>query len=217
MPAGLAVTAAVVTAPESVRVPLALGGGAVGLLLSVAVAVAVYGVRAARAARRRLEIVNQETGRLLQERVRTAEETRQEHARLTGELERERERLTTELAQERARATAELAEERTRLTEAHVAEHARLVEEHTTRHTQVTEEHAAEVARLTGEYEARRDRLVEEHTAERSRLTAQIARLTKGLRESESRRAAAVSATANVAGRLQALATATLADLREME
>ncbi|GGS80946.1 sensor histidine kinase [Streptomyces griseoviridis] len=204
--AGLAVTGAVLVAPDSVRTPLGLGAGAAGLLLSVAVTVAAHGLRSARTARRRLESANQEVGRLLQERVRTAEEARQERARLTGELDRER-----------ARAAADLAQEHARLTDAHAAELARLTEEYGTREARLTEEHAAERARLTEEYEAERTRRVAEHTAERERLTGDVARLTRKLREAESRRAAAVSATANVAGRLQALATATLADLRAME
>jgi signal transduction histidine kinase len=204
--AGLVVAAAAAAAPETVRVPLALGAGAAGLLLSVAVTVAGHGVRSARTARRRLESANQELGRLLQERVRIAEEARQERTRLTAELDRERARLTAELAQEHARAAAELAQERTRLTDARAAEHARL-----------TAEYEAELARLTEEHTAERDRLAEEHMAERTRLTGEVARVTKRFREAESRRAAAVSATANVAGRLQALATATLADLRTME
>ncbi|MGP2439160.1 ATP-binding protein [Streptomyces sp. JW3] len=204
--AGLVVAAAVAAAPEAVRVPLALGAGAAGLLLSVAVTVAVHGVRSARTARRRLESANQELGRLLQERVRIAEEARQERTRLTAELDRERARLTAELAQEHARAAAELVQERARLTDAHATEHARL-----------TAEYEAELARLTEEHAAERDRLAEQHMAERARLTGEVARVTKRFREAESRRAAAVSATANVAGRLQALATATLADLRTME
>ncbi|MEU4652575.1 ATP-binding protein [Streptomyces sp. NPDC023723] len=204
--AGLVVAASVAAAPGTVRVPLALGAGAAGLLLSVAVTVAGHGIRSARTARRRLESANQELGRLLQERVRIAEEARQEGTRLTGELDRERARLTAELAQEHARAAAELAQERARLTDAHAAEHARL-----------TAEYEAELARRTEEHAAERDRLAEEHMAERARLTGEVARVTKKFREAESRRAAAVSATANVAGRLQALATATLADLRTME
>ncbi|MEY9487925.1 signal transduction histidine kinase [Streptomyces calvus] len=85
----------------------------------------------------------------------------------------------------------------------------------------LTEEHTAELARLTEEHTAERARLTEEHTAATDRLTeehaAHVARLDARLREAESARAAALSATANAAGRMQALATGMLADLRAME
>lgn len=74
----------------------------------------------------------------------------------------------------------------------------------------LTEEHAAEIARLTGEHTATTDRLTEEHAARTALLDAR-------LREAESARTAALSATANAAGRMQALATGMLADLRAME
>lgn len=193
--AGLAVTSAVVVAPDSVRLPLALGGSAAGLLLSAAVTWAVHGQLSARRARRQLESVTQDVGRLIQERARVAEDARKERLRLTDEMDRDRVRLTAELAQERAR-----------LTEALNAECARL-----------TGEHEAETARLAEEYADRTARLDEEHETERARFTEERARLAKKLREAESRRSAAVSATANVAGRMQALATGMLADLRTME
>ncbi|WP_320780079.1 ATP-binding protein [Streptomyces sp. CRN 30] len=193
--AGLAVASAVVVAPDSVRVPLALGGSAAALLLCAAVAVAVHGVLATRAARRQLESVTQDVGRLLQERARIAEDARKERLRLTDEMDRERARLTAELAQER-----------TRLTEALNTECARLAEEH-----------EAERARLADEYTAQAARLAEERAVETARLAEENARTVKKLREADSRRAAAVSATANVAGRMQALSTGMLADLRAME
>ncbi|GAA2270800.1 histidine kinase [Streptomyces ruber] len=204
--AGLAVASAVVVAPDSVRVPLALGGTAAGLLLCAAVTVAAHGLLSARAARHRLESVTQDVGRLVQERARIAEDARQERARLTDELDRERARLTAELAQERTRITESFAAERARLTEEYEAETARL-----------TTEYETETARLTAEYEAETTRLTEEHAAERARSAEDLARLTRKLREANSLRSAAVSATANVAGRLQALATGMLADLRSME
>ncbi|WP_345944447.1 ATP-binding protein, partial [Streptomyces sp. SID7804] len=85
----------------------------------------------------------------------------------------------------------------------------------------LTEEHTAELARLAEKRTAERARLTEEHTAATDRLTeehaAHVARLDARLREAESARAAALSATANAAGRMQALATGMLADLRAME
>ncbi|MGW2518795.1 ATP-binding protein, partial [Streptomyces sp. NPDC001617] len=180
----LAVAGAVARVPDSERVPLALGGGAGALLLCAAVAVATHAYQTARIARRRLEAVTADTGRLLQDRIRQSAEFDQERVRLTEELTRERARSAAELAQERHRLTAGFTEERGRLTA----------------------ESAAERARLTGEL-----------AAERARLTAENARLAEQARRADHDRATAVSATANAAGRMQALATGMLADLRAME
>ncbi|MEV0120759.1 ATP-binding protein [Streptomyces sp. NPDC050703] len=65
--------------------------------------------------------------------------------------------------------------------------------------TRLTDRHAREVAALTAE-----------HVRERTALTLRV-------RAAESERAAALAASANAAGRMQALATGMLADLREME
>ncbi|MFE1797581.1 ATP-binding protein [Streptomyces sp. NPDC059517] len=192
---GLAVAGAVVIAPPGVRLPLALGGSAAGLLLCAAVVVAVYAVLSGRTMRRRLETLTQDVGRMLQERVRLTEDTRLERVRLTGELERERARLTAELAQEHARLTDSLAAERARIVQEQGAEHARLADS------------------LTAE----RDHLAREHSTKSARLAEENAQLTARLREANASRTAAVSATANAAGRMQAVATAMLADLRAME
>ncbi|WP_405871713.1 MULTISPECIES: ATP-binding protein [unclassified Streptomyces] len=160
--AALAVAGAVARAPEADRVPLALGAGGGALLLCAVVAVATHAVQTARITHRRLEAVTQDTGRLLQDRIRQSAEFDQERVRLTEELTRERGRSAAELAQERARLNAEF-------------------------------------------------------TQERTRLAAENARLTETARRADHDRAAAVSATANAAGRMQALATGMLADLRAME
>jgi signal transduction histidine kinase len=160
--AALAVAGAVALAPAPDRVPLGLGAGAGAVLLCAAVAVAAHAFGTARIARRRLEEVSQDTGRLLQDRVRQS-----------AQFDQERVRLTEELTHERARAATEIAEER---------------------------------ARLSAEFEQ-----------ERARLTAENARLAEQARKADHERAAAVSATANAAGRMQALATGMLADLRAME
>ncbi|MFF3258864.1 sensor histidine kinase [Streptomyces sp. NPDC002932] len=103
-------------------------------------------------------------------------------------------------------------------------------------------EHAAETSRFTAEtsrlvsasaYEAQRftaeaakaksaaaaetARITEQAAADVERLTAQNAALKARASRSETERAAAVAACANAAGRMQALATSMLADLREME
>ncbi|WP_225823699.1 sensor histidine kinase [Streptomyces naphthomycinicus] len=158
----LLVCAAVAVAPGSVRTPLAAGGAAAALLLSAAVATAAQARQTARDARRRLESVTQDVGRLLQQQARTTEEARREQQRLIDEL----------------------AQQRTEFTESFTAERARLEEEGARELDRLRRENA----RLTDEGErARRDR------------------------------AAAISATSNTAARMQALATATLADLRAME
>ncbi|MEU1119565.1 ATP-binding protein [Streptomyces sp. NPDC005879] len=74
-----------------------------------------------------------------------------------------------------------------------------------------------DAGRLVQEQAARTD----EFTRERTALTEYFARerteLTVRARRAESERAAALAACANAAGRMQALATGMLADLREME
>ncbi|MCX4575784.1 ATP-binding protein [Streptomyces sp. NBC_01571] len=174
--AALAVVGAVATAPNSARVPVAWVTGTAAVLLCVAVAVATRAVRTAQLARRRLDTVSQDAGRLLQERARQAEEFNQERTRLTAESARDRTRAADAEARERAR--------------------------------------------LTAEFEAERQRLGAEIAEERRRsaeLTADGARLVQQVRQATSDRAAAISATANAAGRMQALSTAMLADLRAME
>ncbi|WP_432102899.1 ATP-binding protein [Streptomyces sp. bgisy091] len=75
----------------------------------------------------------------------------------------------------------------------------------------------AEAARVTAEADERVARVTAEATEQYERLTAETARLTARARRSETERSAAVSACANAAGRMQALSTSMLADLREME
>ncbi|MFE7761203.1 ATP-binding protein [Streptomyces sp. NPDC057438] len=165
--------AAVAVAPQSVRLPLAGGAGAAALLLTAAVAVAVHARATVRLLRQRLNAVSQETGLLLRERARTAEEFAQERGRLTEEFVQERARIAAEFARERARLTTESERERERLSD-------------------------------------ERDRTAEEITQERCLLSERA-------RQAETERSALLAVTANVAGRMQALATGTLADLRAME
>ncbi|MBB4158246.1 sensor histidine kinase [Streptomyces cinereoruber] len=178
--AGLSVTAAVVTAPSGFRTPLAWGGGAAALLLSVAVAVTAHSSRSARLTRRRLGAAKQEVARLRREQSRSAEAFGRERAELFEEFGRERARLVEEFAQDRNRIVGEIASER--------AGHSR--------------ELLVERERFTTEI----DRLAEENT-----------RLTEHSQRATAARDATVTAIAGVAGRLQALFTALLADLRAME
>ncbi|MFF3415000.1 ATP-binding protein [Streptomyces sp. NPDC002698] len=115
----------------------------------------------------------------------------QERARLAEEFGRDRARLADEAARERARAAETAAQERVRLTETAAREHSRL-----------TEEFAKERELLTGD---------------RARLTERNAELSERARQAAADRAAAISAIANAAGRMQALSTGMLADLRAME
>lgn len=238
----LAVLAAVFLVPDEAIAATTVIGTIAAVLLSAAAAVATYAVLSGRAARTRLESVTQDVGRLLQERARLAEDSRRQHERLTGELTRERARLSAELDQERAhlaetlaaerdrlagqhgddlaRLEREHAEERSRLTAAHTAELERLAEEHAAKLHLITEEHTAHTARTARDHVDELKRLDEERTeltAERERLRERNERLAAKLREANGARAAAVSATANAAGRMQALSTGMLADLRAME
>ncbi|MFE7331321.1 sensor histidine kinase [Streptomyces sp. NPDC057565] len=96
-------------------------------------------------------------------------------------------RLVSSSAAEAQRFTAETA----RIKAAAAAENAR-----------ITELAAAETARLEGEVK---------------RLHDEVERLSARVTRSETERSAAIAACANAAGRMQALATSMLADLREME
>lgn len=158
----LVVVAAVVAAPASVRAPLALGAGAAALVLCAAVTWAVHAAQAARRARRRLETVSQDIGRLLQQQARTTEEARQEQQRLIDEL-----------AQQRSEFADSFEEERLRVHEG--------------------------------------------SSQELDRYRQENRRLAAALEQASRERAAAIAAAGNAAGRMQALATATLADLRAME
>ncbi|WP_063885363.1 MULTISPECIES: sensor histidine kinase [unclassified Streptomyces] len=83
------------------------------------------------------------------------------------------------------------------------------------------ERYAADTAAAEAARAARTEDLVRAHAAETAELArtraADVARLEERLRRAESGRSAAMAAAANAAGRMQALATSMLADLREME
>ncbi|KES07456.1 histidine kinase [Streptomyces toyocaensis] len=227
----LAVLAAVFLVPDSAAGAVALTGTIAVVLLCAAATAATYTALSARAARTRLEAVTEDVGRLLQERSRLVEEARRQHERLTGELNRERARLSAELDHERTHLAETLAAERDRLAEQHAAATARLMDDHAAALERLAEEHAGKLRLITEEHDAHtaraardhaeaRDQLGEEQDrlrADLERLTAENARLTTRLREARGARAAALSATANAAGRMQALSTGMLADLRAME
>ncbi|MEV5147337.1 ATP-binding protein [Streptomyces sp. NPDC052727] len=94
---------------------------------------------------------------------------------------------------------------------------ARTTEEARQEQQRLIDELAQQRAEFTESFAAERARLEEESTRERDRLAKENARLTGELERARRERAAAVAATSNAAARMQALATATLADLRAME
>ncbi|MEU6623839.1 ATP-binding protein [Streptomyces litmocidini] len=83
------------------------------------------------------------------------------------------------------------------------------------------ERYETEAAASEAAHRARTGELVRAHEARTAELTAaraaDVRRLKAELRRAESGRSAAMAAAANAAGRMQALATSMLADLREME
>ncbi|MBM7055956.1 ATP-binding protein [Streptomyces durocortorensis] len=76
---------------------------------------------------------------------------------------------------------------------------------------------SAETARVAAEARAENERIAAAAAAEQARLGVTVARLTDRATRAETERSAAVAACANAAGRMQALSTSMLADLREME
>lgn len=76
---------------------------------------------------------------------------------------------------------------------------------------------ATETARADARAAAETARITSEAAEECDRLGAEVKQLTARATRSEAERSAAVAACANAAGRMQALATSMLADLREME
>ncbi|MFI1188786.1 ATP-binding protein [Streptomyces californicus] len=76
---------------------------------------------------------------------------------------------------------------------------------------------AAETARLVSEVRAENERIASAASAEQARLGVTVDRLTARATRAETERSAAIAACANAAGRMQALSTSMLADLREME
>ncbi|MEE1806001.1 sensor histidine kinase [Streptomyces sp. BE133] len=114
------------------------------------------------------------------------------HARATAN------RLRARLAAETQRFTGEIS----RLVSASAAEGQRFT---------------AETARIKAAAEAETARIASQAAADAERLTADVERLGARAARSDTERSAAVAACANAAGRMQALATSMLADLRDME
>ncbi|MFF0473792.1 sensor histidine kinase [Streptomyces sp. NPDC004284] len=135
------------------------------------------------------------------------------YGRTARSLSRRVEALTAELSSREAlaaRHAAEAARGAAALKERYETEAAAAEAGHTARAEELTRAHASRTAELDHAHAAR----IAELTADR---TAEVRRLEERLRRAESGRSAAMAAAANAAGRMQALATSMLADLREME
>ncbi|MFG3528837.1 sensor histidine kinase [Streptomyces sp. NPDC047917] len=118
-------------------------------------------------------------------------------------------RLRARLASETQRFTGEIS----RLVSTSAAEGQRFTAET----ARIKSAAATETARLRSAAEAETARITAQAAAETERLGADNKRLTARATRSETERSAAVAACANAAGRMQALSTSMLADLREME
>ncbi|MGW8064068.1 sensor histidine kinase [Streptomyces ziwulingensis] len=110
-----------------------------------------------------------------------------------------------------------LTQDRARLAERAEREQERLRAEADLERARLVAEHDRERERLADDAEQERTRLAGQRAQEAARLREETGLLRARLERATGERAAAVSATANAAGRMQALATGMLADLRAME
>ncbi|MFD8207815.1 sensor histidine kinase [Streptomyces sp. NPDC059695] len=124
------------------------------------------------------------------------------YGRTSRALSRRVETLTAELASVQAGAARRAAES--------ARETATLTERYETQAAAAEAAHTAATRELTRAHTARTEELTRAQADEGRKLEAR-------LRRAESARSAAMAAAANAAGRMQALATSMLADLREME
>ncbi|WP_425281879.1 ATP-binding protein [Streptomyces ficellus] len=200
-------------APGSVRAPLAWGSAAAAVLFTAAVATAAHALDTARRLRAQAAALTTEAAHRAADTARTVAESRGEAARTRADADR---------AVAEAHAEADHA-----VAQAH-AEADRLVAETRAEADQAVTQARDEADRLVAETRAEADQAVtqardeaDQARAEADRARAEadhaVARARAEAARSEANRAAAVAACANAAGRMQALATSMLADLREME
>ncbi|WP_443077175.1 sensor histidine kinase [Streptomyces sp. SP18CS02] len=204
--AGLLCVGAVAVAPDSVRAPLAWGSAAAAVVLTAAVSTAVHALQNVRRLRERNARLTADAAHRAGEAARAVAEARaeatraaDEAARTTAEARAKAQRVTAEARERAERAVTEAREQAERAV-AEAREQADLA---------VAEAHGR-AAEAIAEAEARAGRETAAARQEAERARAAAAR-------SETGRAAAVAACANAAGRMQALATSMLADLRAME
>ncbi|MEO3750640.1 ATP-binding protein [Streptomyces sp. B6B3] len=191
---------AVYAAPDSFEVPMAWGAGTAAVALSASVATAAYGISRARRLRSRLDAMERDSIRLADETV----------PALVGRL-REGQSADSALAATAAATTTELAG---RSLGESLAEQARRSRHH-------EGDQRDQKGSGKGRKRGRRGRGAAAEAASAELLAEAELRVLRTLAQevgrSEASRAAAMSACANAAGRMQALATSMLADLRDME
>ncbi|WP_444545557.1 ATP-binding protein [Streptomyces lavendofoliae] len=199
---GLLCAGAVAVAPDSVRTPLAWGSAVAAVLLTAALTIAAHALDTARRLRERTAALTAEAALRAADTARTLAEARAEAARTKAEADRA-------VAEARADAARTAAEAR--------AGAGRAVAEARAETDKAVAEARADADRAVAEARDEADRAVAEARAAADRARAEAGRARAEAARSETNRAAAVAACANAAGRMQALATSMLADLREME
>ncbi|WP_256103481.1 ATP-binding protein [Streptomyces sp. ODS05-4] len=228
---GLLCVGAVAVAPGSVRAPVAWGSVAAAVLLTAAVTTAAYALDALHRLRAKDAARAAEADRRSADAARVAADARAEAQRVRGEADRA-------VADARDYADRAVAVARTGADQ--TAEAVRMETERTVAAVRVEADRTvaaarADAERAVAELRADADRTVAAVRAEAAesrteaervaalarvdaeRALADAARARGEAARSESSRAAAIAACANAAGRMQALATSMLADLREME
>ncbi|MEU6060492.1 ATP-binding protein [Streptomyces sp. NPDC047097] len=239
---GLLCVGAVAVAPDSVRAPLAWGSIAAAVLLTAAVTTAASALDALKRMRARDTARSAEADRRSAEAARVAADARADAQRTRAEADRavtdarDYAERAVAVAHTGAEQTAEAARlEADRTVTAVRIEADQLVSAARAEAERTVAEVRAEAERAVAEVRAEADRTVtavraeaaEERTeadrvtalarVDAERALADAARARTQAARSESSRAAALAACANAAGRMQALSTSMLADLREME
>ncbi|WP_418962914.1 ATP-binding protein [Streptomyces lavendofoliae] len=199
---GLLCAGAVAVAPDSVRTPLAWGSAVAAVLLTAALTIAAHALDTARRLRERTAALTAEAALRAADTARTLAEARAEAARTKADADRA-------VAEARADAARTAAEAR--------AGAGRAVAEARAETDKAIAEARSDAERAVAEARDEADRAVAEARDEADRARAEAGRARAEAARSETDRAAAVAACANAAGRMQALATSMLADLREME
>ncbi|MGI5482191.1 ATP-binding protein [Streptomyces lavendofoliae] len=199
---GLLCAGAVAVAPDSVRTPLAWGSAVAAVLLTAALTIAAHALDTARRLRERTAALTAEAALRAADTARTLAEARAEAARAKADADRA-------VAEARADAARTAAEAR--------AGAGRAVAEARAETDKAVAEARSDADRAIAEARDDADRAVAEARDEADRARAEAGRARAEAARSETNRAAAVAACANAAGRMQALATSMLADLREME
>lgn len=226
--AGLAIAAAVFAAPAEFRVPLAIGALPAAMLWCAAVTAAVHyreqAVRARAAAAAADELM---TGALADAQARISEAQQRfdnldMEAQLLVDARASEARQHVEAMESEARQHVEAIENEARQHIEAVQTEARLRVEAVENEALRRIEEAEQAARVRAEEteQATRQRVERLEAGARQRideLERLLAEKARDAKEVEHRRAAAMAAFAGAAGRMQAMSTSMLAELREME